>query len=79
MKTKMRKAFLLLALVLAAALLTGCADHQDSAGRNEEDGRIAISMYMWDRSMFKEFTPWLEQKFPEIDFTFVQSYNSMEY
>ena len=36
-------------------------------------------MYMWDRSMFKEFTPWLEQKFPEIDFTFVQSYNSMEY
>ena len=79
MKTKMRKACLLLALVLAAALLTGCADHQDSAGRNEEDGRIAISMYMWDRSMFKQFTPWLEQKFPEIDFTFVQSYNSMEY
>ena len=36
-------------------------------------------MYMWDRSMFKEFTPWLEQKFPEIEFTFVQSYNSMEY
>ena len=79
MKTKMRKACLLLALVLAAALLTGCADHQDSAGRNEKDGRIAISMYMWDRSMFKQFTPWLEQTFPEIEFTFVQSYNSMEY
>lgn len=79
MKMKMRKACLLLALVLAAALLTGCADHQDNIGRNEKDGRIAISMYMWDRSMFKEFTPWLEQKFPEIDFTFVQSYNSMEY
>ena len=79
MKMNMRKACLLLALVLAAALLTGCADHQDNIGRNEKDGRIAISMYMWDRSMFKEFTPWLEQKFPEIDFTFVQSYNSMEY
>ena len=79
MKMNMRKACLLLALVLAAALLTGCADHQDNIGRNEKDGRIAISMYMWDRSMFKEFTPWLEQKFPEIEFTFVQSYNSMEY
>ncbi len=79
MKMKMRKACLLLALVLAAALLIGCADHQDNIGRNEKDGRIAISMYMWDRSMFKEFTPWLEQKFPEIEFTFVQSYNSMEY
>ena len=79
MKMKMRKACLLLALALAAALLAGCADRPDSAGRNEKDGRIAISMYMWDRSMFKELTPWLEQKFPEIDFTFVQSYNSMEY
>lgn len=79
MKMKMRKAYLLLALVLAAALLTGCADMRDHAGQDEKDGRIAISMYMWDRSMFKEFTPWLEQKFPEIEFTFVQSYNSMEY
>ena len=79
MKMKMRKAYLLLALVLAAALLIGCADMRDHAGQDEKDGRIAISMYMWDRSMFKEFTPWLEQKFPEINFTFVQSYNSMEY
>ena len=73
MKTH-RTICLLLALAMAAALLTGCADQQDG-----NDGRISISMYMWDRSMFKEFTPWLEQKFPEIEFTFVQSYNSMDY
>ena len=80
MKTKMKKrACLLLVLVMAAVLLAGCAGRKDKAGQDEKDGRIAISMYMWDRSMFKEFTPWLEQKFPEIDFTFVQSYNSMEY
>ena len=78
MKTH-RTTCLLLALAMAAALLTGCADMRDHAGQDEKDGRIAISMYMWDRSMFKEFTPWLEQKFPEIEFTFVQSYNSMEY
>ena len=78
MKTH-RTTCLLLALAMAAALLTGCADMRDHAAQDEKDGRIAISMYMWDRSMFKEFTPWLEQKFPEIDFTFVQSYNSMEY
>ena len=80
MKMKMRKrASLLLVLVMAAVLLAGCAGRKDRAGQDEKDGRIAISMYMWDRSMFKEFTPWLEQKFPEIEFTFVQSYNSMEY
>ena len=29
--------------------------------------------------MFKELTPWLEEKFPEINFTFIQSFNTMEY
>ena len=67
---------LLLAAVMAATLLGGCAGQSETEG---EDGKIAISMYMWDRSLFKELTPWLEEKFPDIEFTFVQSYNTMEY
>lgn len=46
---------------------------------DEQKEKISISIYMWDRSMFKEFTPWLESKFPEIEFTFVQSFNTMDY
>ncbi|MGN0641325.1 MAG: 5'-nucleotidase C-terminal domain-containing protein [Oscillospiraceae bacterium] len=65
---------LLLACVMFALMMTGCAGQN---GTN--DGRISVSMYMWDRSMFKELSPWLEEKFPNIDFTFVQSYNTMEY
>ena len=73
----MKKCFcLLLAAVMAATLLGGCAGQPETGG---EDGKIAISMYMWDRSLFKELTPWLEEKFPDIEFTFVQSYNTMEY
>ena len=73
----MKKCFcLLLAAVMAATLLGGCAGQPETSG---EDGKIAISMYMWDRSLFKELTPWLEEKFPDIEFTFVQSYNTMEY
>lgn len=74
---KMKKLFCgLIAGVMAASALTGCANKQRAS---DNDGRISISMYMWDRSMFKELSPWLEQKFPDIDFTFVQSYNTMEY
>ncbi|MGN1250892.1 MAG: carbohydrate ABC transporter substrate-binding protein, partial [Candidatus Spyradocola sp.] len=65
---------LLLVMVMAAALLAGCAGGKD-AGK----GKIAISMYMWDRSMFKELSPWLEEKFPDVEFTFIQSFNTMEY
>ncbi len=67
----------LLAVLTAAALLAGCSDA--SLVTKQSDGRISISMYMWDRSMFKMLTPWLEQKFPEIDFTFVQSYSTIDY
>ena len=73
---------LVLALVMVLLLLAGCAGQNatgTSAGKSEEEHRIGITMYMWDRSMFKELSPWLEAKFPEIDFTFVQSYNTMEY
>ena len=78
MKTK-RIICLLLAAALALSLFAGCAREKDSAGSKEADGKISISMYMWDRSMLKEFTPWLEEKFPDIDFTFTQSFNTMEY
>ncbi|MDO5144927.1 MAG: extracellular solute-binding protein [bacterium] len=67
---------LMLAVLMAAVMLTGCAGQK----KNEKtDQRISISMYLWDRSMLKELSPWLEAKFPDIDFTFVQSFNTMEY
>ena len=77
---KKRRIFgLLLTAILVTAVLTGCAGGKKPAERAAQSDRISISMYMWDRSMFKQLSPWLEQKFPDIDFTFVQSYNSMEY
>ena len=75
---KKRLISLLLAVVMTAAMLTGCGGQQ-SAGSKKPDDKISISMYMWDRSMLKELSPWLEKKFPEIEFTFVQSFNTMEY
>ena len=75
MKAK-RFAALLLAVVLT--LLAGFVPTVDTA-RAAGGDRISISMYMWDRSMFKELSPWLEERFPNIDFTFIQSYNTMEY
>lgn len=74
---KKRLISLLLVFVMILTTFAGCEMRKNNqAGK---DGKISISMYMWDRSMFKEFTPWLEQKFPDIEFTFIQSYNTMEY
>ena len=70
-----RLACLLLAVLLLAALFAGCGGKKTE----KKDERISITMYMWDRSMLKELSPWLEEKFPDIDFTFIQSFNTMEY
>lgn len=46
---------------------------------NEKENRVAITMYLWDKSMSRELTPWLETQFPDIDFTFVVGYNTMDF
>ena len=66
----------LLAVLMTVGVLTGCGGKKNNA---DTDGKISISTYLWDRSMLKEFSPWLEQKFPDIEFSFVQSFNTMEY
>ncbi|MGN0426479.1 MAG: 5'-nucleotidase C-terminal domain-containing protein [Agathobacter sp.] len=76
---KSRWISLLLVLVMAVTLLSGCKGKSENNGQKTDSDKISISIYMWDRSMFKEVTPWLEQKFPDIEFTFIQSYNTMEY
>ena len=74
---KKRVISLMLILVMTASLLAGCGNKNQS--NSKEDDRIEITMYMWDRAMFKELSPWLEQQFPDIKFTFIQSFNTMDY
>ncbi len=52
--------------------LTGCSG-SDMQSSNE------VTMYLWDKSMCKELTPWLEEQFPEIKFNFVVGNNSIDY
>lgn len=68
----------LIAAAMAMLLLfnvSGCGIMNFSNGQD----KIPITMYLWDKSMAKELTPWLERQFPDIDFTFVVGYNSMDY
>ena len=68
----------LIAALLTPVLLlgvTGCTAEKPSA----EPEKPEVTMYLWDKSMTKELTPWLEEQFPDIDFTFVVGYNTMAY
>lgn len=65
----------IIAALMATVMLfgiTGCESRKD-------DGKVEITMYLWDKAMSKELTPWLETQFPDIDFTFVVGYNTMDF
>lgn len=70
---KKRLIAVLLAFVVLASVI-GC-----ETGKHKEKDQVEISMYLWDKSMSKELTPWLQEQFPDIDFTFVVGYNTMDY
>ena len=61
-------------LLLSLICVVGCVDISEETKEKTE-----ITMYLWDKSMAKNLTPWLEQQFPEYKFTFVVGYNSMDY
>ena len=65
--------------VLAALLIVVLMFGITCCGIKQDTDPMEITMYLWDKSMTREFTPWLEEQFPDIDFTFVIGYNSMDY
>lgn len=67
-----RRIFAVLLILVMLLGITSCS------GQKDHD-KIEITMYLWDKSMTQEFTPWLEQKFPDIEFTFVVGYNTMDF
>ena len=69
---KKRMIALLLALTLVIGS-TGCA------AQKQEQDRVSITMYLWDKTMTKALSSWLEETFPEIDFTFVVGYNTVDF
>lgn len=65
----------LIALIAVLAVLLGTA----GCAKKQEQDRVSITMYLWDKTMTKALSSWLQETFPEIDFTFVVGYNTMNF
>ena len=81
---RMKKRLLAALLAAVLALAVGCAGKPDSnegtrAAETAESDRIHISMCLWDKSLSRKLTPWLQAQFPDIEFSFIVGYNTMAY
>lgn len=70
MKKRLIAAFLALAMLFG---LTGCS------AANLGSKKTEITMFLWDKTITRQLTPWLEEQFPDISFTFIVGYNTMAY
>lgn len=65
----------IIASIMTLVMLLGIT----ACGKTENNGKVELAIYLWDKAMTRELTQWLEQQFTDIDFTFVIGYNSMDY
>ncbi|MGN1406653.1 MAG: extracellular solute-binding protein, partial [Erysipelotrichaceae bacterium] len=68
---KLRK---LLIVACALLLFTGCTGET-----TKKEEKVHVTMYLWDKSLSRSLTPWLQEKFPEYELEFVHAYNNMDY
>lgn len=52
-KKTTRLTALILSVLMLIGTLSGCAGKKTPGEQSKEDGKISISFYAWDRSMFK--------------------------
>ena len=74
MKSQLGRVLCLFFLTAVLYVLSACG-----GVKSGEQDKTTISMYLYDKSMMKELTPWLEERFPEVEFVFTIGYNSMDF
>lgn len=73
----MKKPFSLMILtVLIMAALSGCGGKNST---EEESGREQVTVALWSDQLTEYYTAYLQERFPEVDFTFYVATNSADF
>ena len=76
-KIKKKKLFcLLLALVMTATVMTGCGTQSDDGKKNEKE---TVRVALWGSQLLENYTQYLCDTFPEVEFEFTLATNSADY
>lgn len=79
MKLKMKKLFCgLMALVMTATVLTGCGGNTTDSAKNKS-GKETVSVVLWGTQLLENYTQYLCDTFPEVEFEFSLATNSTDF
>ena len=65
---------LIVSLIVVTILLCilGCTKKtEEKSIEIDEEKKVEVTMYLWDKNMTKDLTPWLEELFPQCNYSVI--------
>ena len=78
-KRTLRRLFsVLMALVMAVSLLTGCGTKTAKNVEKQEDAQT-IQVYLWSTSLYETYAPYIQSQLPDVNIEFIVGNNDLDF
>ena len=78
-KRTLRRLFsVLVALVMAISLLTGCGTKTAENVEKQEDAQT-IQVYLWSTSLYENYAPYIQSQLPDVNIEFIVGNNDLDF
>ena len=77
-KTLHRLFSVLMALVMAVSLLTGCGTKTAENVEKQEDAQT-IQVYLWTNSLYETYAPYIQSQLPDVNIEFIVGNNDLDF
>jgi raffinose/stachyose/melibiose transport system substrate-binding protein len=78
-KRTLRRLFsVLMALVMAVSMLTGCGTKNAKSVEKKEDAQT-IQVYLWTNSLYETYAPYIQSQLPDVNIEFIVGNNDLDF
>lgn len=78
-KRTLRRLFsVLMALVMAVSLLTGCGTKTAENVEKQEDAQT-IQVYLWTNNLYETYAPYIQSQLPDVNIEFIVGNNDLDF
>ena len=68
----------LMALVMAVSMLTGCGTKNAESVEKKEDAQT-IQVYLWTNSLYETYAPYIQSQLPDVNIEFIVGNNDLDF
>ena len=78
-KRTLRRLFsVLMALVMAVSMLTGCGTKNAESVEKKEDAQT-IQVYLWTNNLYETYAPYIQSQLPDVNIEFIVGNNDLDF